>query len=201
MSILKSKSHEIRLPHSRKGSLISIDNLSTTLRATDHTKSSMKSNESTSEINVEPDSSKSSKSRSQNLRYKIKEEFPNKDSLKESVEHETQVFYLDEGQMNNEGLQNPSNMPQEMSDFSRPKSETDYEKRKQFEKTLMDAEISQCRNPEIDTGNFSSFQVFLITVCFKIDRKILHFNIIIILLKKVWIHLKKTSGLAKWRKQ
>ena len=173
MSILKSKSHEIRLPHSRKGSLISIDNLSTTLRATDHTKfsiGSVKSNESTSEINVEPDSSISSESRIQNLRFKIKEEFPNADSFKESVEKETKVFYLDEGQMNKEGLQSPSKRPQEMSDFSRPKSETDYEKRKQFEKTLMDAEISQCRNPEIDTGNFSSFQVFLITVCFKIEK-------------------------------
>ena len=175
MSIVKSKSHEILLPHSRKDSFITIDNLSTAIRATEYKKSSVsnvKSNECTSEVNDEPGSSISCKSGMKNVRFKIEDEFQNKDSPKESVENEIEVLYRDEKQMNYEGLQSPSNFPHETSDFPGTKRESNYEKRKQFEKTLMDADISQCRNPEINTGKFSSFQVFSTTVCFKIEQKI-----------------------------
>ena len=158
MSISKSKSHEIRLPYSRKDSLITIDNLSTTIRATEHKKSSVssvKSKECTSEMNDEPDSSISFKSGIKNVCFKVKNEFQIEDSPKESAEKEIKVSYRDEMQMNYGALQRQSKLPDEIDDFPSTKRESNYEKRKQFEKTLMDADIFQCTNPEINTGKFS----------------------------------------------
>ena len=155
MSISKSKSHEILLPRFRKDSLINIDNLTTAIRSTEHKKSSLKSKECTSEMNDESNSSISSKSGIKNVSFKIKDEFQNEDSPKESVENEIKVLYRDEVQMNYGALQRQSKLPHEINDFPSTKRESNYEKRKQFEKTLMDADISQCRNPEINTGKFS----------------------------------------------
>ena len=167
MSIFKSKSHEILLPHSRKDSLVNIDNLSTAIRATEHKKSSVssvKSKECTSEMNDKPDSSISCKSGIKNVSFKIKDEFQNEDCPKELVENEINALYRDKEQMNYGALQIQSKLPHEISDFPSTKRESNYEKRKQFEKTLMDADISQCRNPEINTGKYSSFQVFFTIV-------------------------------------
>ena len=155
MSISKSQSHEILLPYSRKDTLITIDNLSTAIRTTEHKKSSVssvKNSEFTFEINEEPDSSINAKSGIKNVRFKIKDEFQNEDSLNESVENETKVMYRDEGQRNSAGLQSPSKLPHEMSDLSGIKRESQYEKRKQFEKSLMDADISQCKSPTNQKG-------------------------------------------------
>ena len=155
MSISKSQSHEILLPYSRKDTLITIDNLSTAIRTTEHKKSSVssvKNSEFTFEINEEPDSSISAKSGIKNIRFKIKDEFQNEDSLNESVENETKVMYRDEGQRNSAGLQSPSKLPHEMSDLSGIKRESQYEIRKQFHKSLMDADISQCKSPTNQKG-------------------------------------------------
>ena len=158
MSIFKNKCHEILLPHSRKDSVVTIDNLSTTIRATEHKKSSVisvKSKECTFKMNDKPDSSISCKSGIKNVSFKIKDEFQNEDSPKESVKNEIKVLYRDEVQMNYGALQRQSKLPHEINDFPSTKRESNYEKRKQFEKTLMDADISQYRNPEINTGKFS----------------------------------------------
>ena len=155
MSVFKSKSHEIRWPQSRKDSLVTLDNLSTAIRATEYKKSSVGSvrgNECTSEINDETNSSISFKTGIKNLRFKIEDEFQKEDSPKESVENETKVLNLDQGQMNYEGLQNPSKSPLEMSDLSNTKRQSDYEIRKELRKSLMEADISLHRISNTENG-------------------------------------------------
>ena len=69
--------------------------------------------------------------------------------------NEIKILYRDEVQINYGALQHQSKLPHEINDFPSTKRESNYEKRKQFEKTLMDADIFQCTNPEINTGKFS----------------------------------------------